>query len=100
MPILAGGVLAELDPRLLGKASQRLAEVQPVTPHQEREDVTVLATAEAVPRLAIGRDDEGWRLLGVERAEALGDGAGSLERDGLADDVGDGKLRFDLGNDA
>ena len=67
---------------------------------QEREDVAVLAAAEAVPGLALGGDDEGRRLLGVEGAEALEDGAGTLERDGLADDVGDRKLRLDLGDDA
>jgi hypothetical protein len=28
------------------------------------------------------------------------DGSGALERDGLSDDVDDGELRLDLGNDA
>jgi hypothetical protein len=60
----------------------------------------VLAAAEAVPGLSIRRDDERRGLLGVEGAEALLHGAGSLQRDGLADDVGDGEFRFDLGNDA
>ena len=33
VPVLAGRALAELDARLLGQASQRLAEVEPVAPH-------------------------------------------------------------------
>ena len=36
----------------------------------------------------------------MEGAEALVHGTGSLERDGLADDINDGELGFDLGNDA
>ena len=80
---------AELDPGTLGQPGQGLAEVQPVAAHDEREDVAVLSAAEAVPRLALGRDDEGRCLLGVERAEALLDRSRTLERNGLADDVGD-----------
>jgi hypothetical protein len=60
----------------------------------------VLAAAEAVPRLAFGRDDERGRLLAVERAQPLGDASGALQRDRLANDVGDGQLGFDLGDDA
>jgi hypothetical protein len=53
-----------------------------------------------MPGLAIGRDDERWRLLGVERAQALVNAPGALESDRLADDVDDRELRLDLGNDA
>jgi hypothetical protein len=60
----------------------------------------VLAATEAVPRLAVGRDDEGRRLLGVKRAKALVNAPRTFERDRLADDVDDGELRLDLGNDA
>jgi hypothetical protein len=53
-----------------------------------------------MPRFALGRDRERRRLLGVERTEPLQERAGSLELDGLADDVGDRELRLDLGGDA
>lgn len=36
----------------------------------------------------------------MERAQSLLDSAGALERNGLADDVDDRELRFDLGDDA
>jgi hypothetical protein len=36
----------------------------------------------------------------VERAETLVDGPGSLEGDGLADELDGGDLRLDLGDDA
>ena len=60
----------------------------------------MLATAEAVPRLSVGRDDERWGLLGMEGAESLVDGARALQRDGLADDVDDRELRLDFDDDA
>jgi hypothetical protein len=60
----------------------------------------VLAAAEAVPSLTLRCDDERRRLLPVERAEPLVDRAGAFQRDGLADDLGDGELRLDFGDDA
>ena len=99
-PILARGALGELDARPLRQPRQRLTEVEAVALHQEREDVAALAAAEAMPRLAVRADDEGWRLLRVERAEALERGAGPLEGHGLTDQVGDRNLRFDFGSDA
>jgi hypothetical protein len=60
----------------------------------------MLAAPEAVPRLSLGGHDERGRLLPVEGAEALVDGAGSLEGDGFADELDDGDLRLDLGDDA
>ena len=78
MSVLPGGPRAELDARPLGEAGQRLPEVEPVSSHQEREDVACLAAAEAVPGLALGRDDERRRLLRVERTESLVDGPARL----------------------
>jgi hypothetical protein len=98
--ILARGPFGELDAGTFGEAAERLAEVEAVAPHEEGEDVAMLATTEAVPRLPVGCDDERRGLLGVERAEALHDRPGALERDRLTDDLGDGQLRLDLGDDA
>src|SRR5690606_17731964 len=70
-PILAGGALGELDARLLGQPLERLAELEAVALAQEGEDVAVLAAAEAMPRLTLGRDDERRGLLSVEGAESL-----------------------------
>ncbi len=99
-PILARGALGELHARPLGQPRQRLAEVEAVALHQEGEDVATLAAAEAVPRLAVGADDERRRLLRVERAQALEGGACPLESNRLANEVGNRNLRFDLGSDA
>jgi hypothetical protein len=99
-PILAGAALRELDARLLRQSTQRLLEVEAVAPHDEGEDVSVLAAAEAMPRLAFRRDGEGRRLLRVEGAEALQQGAGTLELDRLPDHLRNGKLRLDVGDDA
>ncbi len=68
--------------------------------HDEAEDVAAQAAAEALPALAGRRDDEGRRLLAVERAEPLEGRARLLELDGLADDVDEIDLVLDGCSDA
>jgi len=98
--VLLRSLLRQLDSRPIGEAGQGLAKVDPVTAHQEGEDVAALSAAEAMPRLPIRGHDEGGCLLGVERAETLVRGAGPLELHGLADDINDGEFRLDLGGEA
>ena len=98
--VLALGPLVDLDAGATGQRLERLGERQAVTLHQEREDVTVLAAAEAVPRVAGGRHDEARGLLAVERAQSLEGRARLLQLDGLPHHIRDGKPALDLGYDA
>ena len=52
------GPLVELDAGATRELRERLGEVERVALHHEREDVAVLAAAEAVPGVAGRRDDE------------------------------------------
>ena len=99
MGILARRPLVDLHPGALGQPPERLRERDPIPAHDERKDVTALATAEAMPGFAPGRHDEARRLLPVERAETLERRAGLLELDRLADDVDDGQLALDFRSD-
>ena len=98
--ILAGGALAELDAGSPRQRPKRRGEVHAVPLHDEVEDVPAAATAEAVPTLTRGRDRERGGLLTMERAEALEDGPGLLQLDGLADDLDDVQLLLDACGDA
>ncbi len=98
--VLAARAVVELHPGLAGEEPERLGERDAVPAHDEAEDVPSLATAEAVPRLAGGRDDEGRRLLTVERAQALEGGAGLLQLHGLADDLDDREPVLHFSGDA
>ena len=97
--VLAPRALVDLDAGPAGEDAERLGEADRVPLHHEREDVAVLAAAEAVPRVAGGRDDEARGLLAVERAQALEGRPGLLELDGLAHHVRDGEPALDLGDD-
>ena len=90
--------LVDLDAGAPGQDLQRLREADAVALHHEREDVAVLATAEAVPGVAARRDDEARRLLAVERAQALEGRAGLAELNGFAHHVRDGEPALDLGH--
>ena len=59
----------ELDAGLVSKRLERLPEVDRLGFHDEVEEVTALAAAEAVPELLLAADREARRLLGVEWAE-------------------------------
>ena len=98
--VLARRALVELDPGARGQAPQGLGEVDPVALHDEAEDVAALAAAEAVPRLARGRDHERRGLLPVERAEPLERGAGLLQLDRLADELDEVRPVLDGSGDA
>ena len=56
--VFAAGLLGQLHARASGQAAQRLGEVDRVALHHEVEDVAAAAAAEALPRLASGRDGE------------------------------------------
>ncbi len=58
MRVLAFGPLVDLDAGALCEDPQRLRKADAVALHHEAEDVPAKATAEAVPALAAGRDDE------------------------------------------
>ena len=98
--VLARRPLADLDARPPGQPAQRLGEVDRVALHHEVEDVPSPAAAEALPRLARGRDGEGRRLLAVERAQALVRGARLAQLDGLADQLDQAELLLYFCGDA
>ena len=98
--VLALRPLVELHARPAGELRQGLGEGQAVALHDEREDVAVLATAEAVPRVADGRHDEAGRLLAMEGAQPLEGGPRLLQLDRLPHHVRDGEPALDLGHDA
>src|SRR6185312_15510968 len=58
------------DARLLRQALDRLRERQALGLHEEGEDVAVLLGGEIEPLALLVIDEEGRRLLGVERREA------------------------------
>jgi hypothetical protein len=59
--------LRQRDPRLAREPLDRFREGQPLSFHEEGEDVAVLARREAVVEGLLVVDEEGRRLLGVER---------------------------------
>ena len=98
--VLALGPLVELHARAARELGERLGERERVALHDEREDVAVLAAAEAVPGVAHGRHDEAGGLLAMEGAQPLEGGARLLQLDRLPHHVGDGEPALDLGHDA
>ncbi len=87
--VVAGAPLVELDAGPGGQDLEGLGEAHAVALHDEAEDVSAEAAAEALPALAGRRDDEARRLLAVERAEALERRARLLQLDRLPDHIGD-----------
>src|SRR5204862_6497855 len=81
-----------------GELCDRLGGVEPVGLHQPAEGVALLAAAEADERAALGVDVEGWRRLGVRRAQAAPGLARALELDLGADQLDHVDARADLGD--
>src|SRR5437016_5103909 len=92
--------LLQRNSRFIGQQLQGGDEIQPVVCHYEVENVAALAaSAKTAPVLAIGKDDEGRRFLGVERAKPGVVAPGLLELNILRQEVDDVKPRFDLVGD-
>ncbi len=98
--VLARRPLVELDAGSGGQEPERGREIDSLALHDEAEDVSPQAAAEAVPALASGRHHERWSALTMERAQALPRRARLSEGDALADDLDDVELRLDGGDDA
>ena len=94
--VLAARPLVDLDTGLRRQPLERLGESQPFAAHDEAEDVSALAAAEAMPALAGGSHDEAGGLLPVERAEPLEGRARLSQLHGLADDIDDRQLALDF----
>jgi hypothetical protein len=93
---LAGRRAAHLDADALAQELQGVAELDALRAHDVVEHVALGAAAEAVEEAALDVDVERRRALAVERAEPLElPAAGGLERDRLADDLGEVDARPD-----
>jgi len=86
---LARGLLGDLDPDLGGELSHGLGEGEVLHAHQEGDRRSAGVAAEALEALALGVDDEGRGLLGVEGAEPLVIAARRTEAHEATDETND-----------
>ena len=71
----------------VGEATQGFDEGQVFHLHEEREDIAAFTAAEAMPAAGAREDDEGRRLLGVERAQRFERVPGLFEGDVARDEI-------------
>ena len=88
----------KMDPELAGQSFNGLGEIQPFQLHDELDGVTTRMTAKTVEEPLFRIDAERWRLLLVERAEALVLAAALFELDVIARDLDQIRGVPDLGD--